>query len=98
MQLATTKAEATRKKLSIKQPEIELYLSEHDLPEKKKKVIMRYLQDIIKEDKDFDLEYLLSLLPEHIDAQHEYEVSKMRVYIYVSLCILILEVYFTLPN
>ena len=83
MQLATTKAEATRKKLSIKQPEIELYLSEHDLPEKKKKVIMRYLQDIIKDDKDFNVEYLHCLLPEHIDDKHESEVSTMKVYICV---------------
>ena len=84
MQLETTKEEETRKKLSIKKKEIELYLSDFGhLSETKKKVIIRYLQGIIKEDKDFDLEYLLSLLLEHIDAQHEYEVSKMRVYIYV---------------
>ncbi|GMN66540.1 hypothetical protein TIFTF001_035605 [Ficus carica] len=72
MQLATTKSEEARRKISIKQPEIDSYLS--NLPAHKKKVIMRYLRRTIKEDKDFDVKRLLSLLEEHTDhGQHTSE-------------------------
>ena len=75
MQLATTKSEEARRKISIKQPEIDSYLS--NLPAHKKKVIMRYLRRTIKEDKDFNVKRLLSLLEEHTDhGQHTNEVSK----------------------
>ncbi|XP_062119858.1 cyclic nucleotide-gated ion channel 1-like isoform X2 [Humulus lupulus] len=65
MQLETTKSEETRRKLSIKQPEIDYFLSNHDLPQDKKKAIERYLTRTIREDKDFDVKHLFSLLGEH---------------------------------
>ena len=75
MQLATTKSEEARRKISTKQPEIDSYLSNHGLPEHKKKVVMRYLTRTIKEDKDFDFKHLFSLLEEHADhGQHKSEV------------------------
>ncbi|XP_024020983.1 putative cyclic nucleotide-gated ion channel 13 isoform X1 [Morus notabilis] len=72
MQLATTKSEEARRRISIKQPEIDSYLS--NLPAHKRKVIMRYLRRTIKEDKDFDVKRLFSLLEEHTDhGQHKSE-------------------------
>ena len=82
MQLATTKSEEVRRKISNKQPEIDSFLSNHSLPAHKKKVIMRYLQRTIKEDKDFDVKRLFSLLEEHTDhAQYNSEVHKFRLLI-----------------
>ncbi|XP_062119888.1 cyclic nucleotide-gated ion channel 1-like isoform X1 [Humulus lupulus] len=69
MQLETTKSEEARRKLSIKQPEIDSFLSNHDLPLYKKKAIKRYLTRTIREDKDFDVKHLFSLLGEH-DHHH----------------------------
>ncbi|XP_062074777.1 probable cyclic nucleotide-gated ion channel 10 [Humulus lupulus] len=68
MQLETTKSEEARIKISIKQPEIDSYLSTHDqLPPQKKKIIKRYLTRKIREGKDFDVRHLFSLLEEHSD-------------------------------
>ncbi|PON97036.1 Ion transport domain containing protein [Trema orientale] len=74
MQLATTKSEEARQKISIKRPEIDSYLSNHGLPAHKKKVIMRYLTRTIKEEKDFDVKHLFSLLEEH--AEHGQQKSE----------------------
>ncbi|XP_062119873.1 putative cyclic nucleotide-gated ion channel 13 [Humulus lupulus] len=74
MQLETTKSEEARRKIRIKQPEIDSYLSNHDLPPHKKKVIKRYLTRSIREGKDFDVKHLFSLLEEHADHdQHKNE-------------------------
>lgn len=78
MQLATTKAEEARRKMINKKPEIDSFLSNHSLPDHKKKVIMRYLQRTIKEDKDFDVKRLFALLEEHTDhSQYNCEVHIM---------------------
>ncbi|XP_030500455.2 putative cyclic nucleotide-gated ion channel 13 isoform X2 [Cannabis sativa] len=76
MQLETTKSEEARRKLSIKQPEIDSYLSNHDLPPHKKKVIKRYLTQTIREGKDFDVKHLFSLLEEHADHDNNQHKSE----------------------
>ena len=78
MQLETTKSEEARRKIHIRQPEIDSYLSNHhDLSTHKKKVIKRYLTRNIRDGKDFDVKYLFSLLEEHADHdKHKSEVSQ----------------------
>ncbi|PON97037.1 Voltage dependent potassium channel [Trema orientale] len=75
MQLAITKSEKARRKISTKKPEIDSYLSNHGLPAHKKTVIMRYITRTIKKDRDFDIRHLFSLLEEHATdhGQHKSE-------------------------
>ncbi|PON60396.1 Voltage dependent potassium channel [Parasponia andersonii] len=77
MQLATTKSEEARRKISIKRPEMDSYLSNHGLPAHKKKVFMRYLTRTIKEEKDFDVKHLFSLLEEQ-HAEHGQQKSENK--------------------
>ncbi|XP_062076073.1 cyclic nucleotide-gated ion channel 1-like [Humulus lupulus] len=72
MQLETTKSVEARRKLSMKQTEIDYFLSNHKhIPKFKKKVIKGYLSGIIREDKDLDIKHLFSLLEEHVDHNNE---------------------------
>ncbi|XP_062119872.1 cyclic nucleotide-gated ion channel 1-like [Humulus lupulus] len=74
MQFETIKSEEARRKINIIQPEVDSYLSNHDLPPQKKKLINRYLSRTIREGKDFDVKHLFSLLEEHADhGQHKNE-------------------------
>ena len=90
MQLATKKTEKIRVKINDKQPEIESYLSNHDLPKPKQKLILRYLGRTVKQGKDVDVKHLFSLLEEHIEnsqrPHHEHnEVGKIRTYVYLYI-------------
>ena len=67
MKLATEKSEEIRQKISDKKPEIQSYLSNHDLPKAKTKLIMRYLSGTMKEGKEVDVKHLFSLLEEDIE-------------------------------
>ncbi|KAL5568136.1 hypothetical protein UlMin_024711 [Ulmus minor] len=62
MQLATTKAEEARQKISAKEPEIRSYLSNHGFPDNKVDDIIKYIRQIIRKDKELDGDHLLSLL------------------------------------
>ncbi|GMN44233.1 hypothetical protein TIFTF001_013432 [Ficus carica] len=61
------KRQKIRVKINDKQPEIESYLSNHDLPKPKQKLILRYLGRTVKQGKDVDVKHLFSLLEEHIE-------------------------------
>uniref|UniRef100_A0A803PJP7 Cyclic nucleotide-binding domain-containing protein n=1 Tax=Cannabis sativa TaxID=3483 RepID=A0A803PJP7_CANSA len=72
MQLETTKSEEDRKKISIIQPEIDSYLTNHGIPSRKKKLINKYLSRKIRQGEDIDVKYLFSILEEHADqGQHK---------------------------
>ncbi|KAL5555187.1 hypothetical protein UlMin_037423 [Ulmus minor] len=76
IQLATTKSEEARQKISAKEPEIKSYLSNHGLPKHKEKFIIRHLRQTIKEGKDFDVKHLLSLLEDEGHKDHDQQNSE----------------------
>ncbi|KAF4398927.1 hypothetical protein G4B88_023521 [Cannabis sativa] len=73
MQLETTRSEEARRKISIIQPEVDSYLSNHGLPIEKRKLINRCLSRTIREGKDFDVKHLFFLVEEHANLDHQHK-------------------------
>ncbi|XP_030500231.2 cyclic nucleotide-gated ion channel 1 [Cannabis sativa] len=73
MQLETTRSEEARRKISIIQPEVDSYLSNHGLPTEKRKLINRCLSRTIREGKDFDVKHLFFLVEEHANLDHQHK-------------------------
>ena len=91
MQLETEKSEAIRHKINTKKPEIQSYLSNHDLPKSKTKLIMRYLSGTMKQGKEVDVKHLLSLLEEDIQSSQGIQHQNNKVSVKVQtiyLCFL----------
>ncbi|KAB2634913.1 cyclic nucleotide-gated ion channel 1-like [Pyrus ussuriensis x Pyrus communis] len=63
MQLATTESEEIRRKIKMKERQIEEWMVKKDLPEDLKKEIKKNIKQKLKENKDADLENLFSILP-----------------------------------
>ncbi|KAF3448001.1 hypothetical protein FNV43_RR08709 [Rhamnella rubrinervis] len=63
MQLATTRSEEIRRKMKLKDLEIELWIYENGLSKEMKKKIMDIVKDRLKENKDVDVKNLLDILP-----------------------------------
>lgn len=59
MQLATTRSEEIRRKMSLKEIDIELWISKNDLPQNINEEIMQSVKDILEGDKDANVESLL---------------------------------------
>ncbi|CAN6705926.1 unnamed protein product [Malus baccata var. baccata] len=63
MQLPTTRSEDKRRKIKMKEQQIEEWMVKNDLPEDLKKEIKKNVKQKLKENKDADLENLFSILP-----------------------------------
>ncbi|VVA20301.1 PREDICTED: cyclic [Prunus dulcis] len=63
MQLSTTRSEKLRRKMKMKDLDIELWLSKNGLPKEMKTVIMENLLRKLEENKDVHVENMLSILP-----------------------------------
>lgn len=59
MQLATTRSEEIRRKMILKEIDIELWISKNDLPQNINEEIMQSVKDILEGDKDANVESLL---------------------------------------
>ncbi|KAK7845223.1 cyclic nucleotide-gated ion channel 1, partial [Quercus suber] len=59
MQLATTRSEDIRRKMTLKEIDIELWISKNDLPQNINEEIMQSVKDILEGDKDANVESLL---------------------------------------
>nr|XP_023891978.1 cyclic nucleotide-gated ion channel 1-like [Quercus suber] len=59
MQLATTRSEEIRRKMTLKEIDIELWISKNDLPQNINEEIMQSVKDILEGDKDANVESLL---------------------------------------
>ncbi|BFG23528.1 hypothetical protein CerSpe_098020 [Prunus speciosa] len=63
LQFATTRSEKLRRKLKTKDLEIDLWLSRKGLPKNLKEVIMQVVQQKLEQNKDVQVENILSVLP-----------------------------------
>lgn len=87
MQLSTTRSEKLRRKMKMKDLDIELWLSKNGLPKEMKTVIMENLLRKLEENKDVHVENMLSILP----LEHKNNIK-------YHLCLAILKkVSYTLP-
>lgn len=59
MQLATTRSEEIRRKMTLKEIDIELWISKNDLPQNINEEIMHNVKEILEADKDASVESLL---------------------------------------
>lgn len=59
MQLATTRSEEIRRNMTLKEIDIELWISKNDLPQNINEEIMQSVKDILEGDKDANVESLL---------------------------------------
>ncbi|EXB40710.1 hypothetical protein L484_007293 [Morus notabilis] len=79
MQLQTTQAEETRKKMNDKEQEIRSYLSNYKLPKHKMKIVMQLLHSTIEEedeDRYSKLKHLLSLLEESKESHDRQQTTE----------------------
>ena len=76
MQLATTKSEEIGEKMKLKERDVELWIEKNGLPKELKTKIMQKVKYKLEENKDVDVENLLSILP-----------SEDRKYIKRLLCL-----------
>ncbi|KAK9914516.1 hypothetical protein M0R45_038290 [Rubus argutus] len=63
LQFATTRSEKLRRKMKTKNLEVELWLSKKGLPGNLKAVIMHIIQKKLEQNKDVEVENILSVLP-----------------------------------
>lgn len=80
MQLQTTQAEETRKKMNDKEQEIRSYLSNYKLPKHKMKIVMQLLHSTIEEedeDRYSKLKHLLSLLEESKESHDRQQTTEV---------------------
>lgn len=63
MQFATTQAEEIRRRTKTKDLEVDLWLSRKGIPKVLKELIMRTVERRIEENKDVQVENILTLLP-----------------------------------
>ncbi|XP_048319661.2 cyclic nucleotide-gated ion channel 1 isoform X2 [Ziziphus jujuba] len=63
LQMATTRSEEVRRKMKLKELEVDWWISKNGLPKEMKSTIMQNVKDSLKENKDVDVQNLLSALP-----------------------------------
>ncbi|XP_062120210.1 cyclic nucleotide-gated ion channel 1-like isoform X2 [Humulus lupulus] len=63
MQLATTRSEEIGEKMKLKEREVEIWIEKRGLPMEEKTSIMQKVKQKLKENKEVDVENLLSILP-----------------------------------
>lgn len=61
--MATTRSEEVRRKMKLKELEVDWWISKNGLPKEMKSTIMQNVKDSLKENKDVDVQNLLSALP-----------------------------------
>ncbi|XP_062119865.1 cyclic nucleotide-gated ion channel 1-like [Humulus lupulus] len=63
LQLSTTKSEELGEKMRLKEQEIEFWIEKNGLPKEEKALIMQKVKHKLKENREVDVENLLSILP-----------------------------------
>ncbi|BFG37705.1 hypothetical protein CerSpe_239790 [Prunus speciosa] len=63
IQMKTTKSSVIRKKIKLKEQDIEAWMAKNCIPDDMKKEIMKNINKKLEEDKDADLENLFNVLP-----------------------------------
>lgn len=63
MEFAATRSEEKRQQTKMKERDAEMWILRNGIPEDVKPIIMRYIRYRLQDNKDVDVESLLSLLP-----------------------------------